>query len=46
MCSMMSTKLTYGNRISIGRYSSLNISKCEKISMIIYLFTNLSSFQS
>ncbi|MBA0818411.1 hypothetical protein Gohar_025510 [Gossypium harknessii] len=43
---MMSTKLTYGNRIRIGWYSSRNISKFEKIGMIIYLLVNRSSFQS
>ncbi|MBA0798533.1 hypothetical protein Gohar_009118 [Gossypium harknessii] len=40
MCSMMSIKLTYGNRIRIGWYSSQNISKFWKISMIIYLLVN------
>ncbi|MBA0629125.1 hypothetical protein Godav_023726 [Gossypium davidsonii] len=45
-CSMMSTKLTYGNRIRIGRYSSRNISKFGKTGMIIYLLANRSSFQS
>ncbi|MBA0766769.1 hypothetical protein Gotri_015780 [Gossypium trilobum] len=45
-CSMMSTKLTYGKRIRIGRYSSRNISKFGKINMIIYLLVNLSLFQS
>ncbi|MBA0877442.1 hypothetical protein Goshw_004816 [Gossypium schwendimanii] len=39
-CSMMSTKSTYGNQIQIGRYSSRNISKFGKISMIIYLLAN------
>ncbi|MBA0632038.1 hypothetical protein Godav_000855 [Gossypium davidsonii] len=43
---MMSTKLTYDNQIRIGRYSSQNISKFEKIDMIIYLLVNQSSFQS
>ncbi|MBA0662575.1 hypothetical protein Goklo_006671 [Gossypium klotzschianum] len=42
----MSTKLTYGNRIQIGRYYGRNISKCGKIDMIIYLLGNRSSFQS
>ncbi|MBA0800578.1 hypothetical protein Gohar_011004 [Gossypium harknessii] len=37
---MMSTKSTFGNRIRIGRYSGQNISKCEKIDMIIYLLGN------
>ncbi|MBA0818286.1 hypothetical protein Gohar_025728 [Gossypium harknessii] len=41
---MMSTKLTYGNRIRISRYSSRNISKFGKIDMIIYLLANRSSF--
>ncbi|MBA0761297.1 hypothetical protein Gotri_023968 [Gossypium trilobum] len=39
-CSIKSTKLTYGKQIRIGRYSSLNISKFGKISMIICLFAN------
>ncbi|MBA0792508.1 hypothetical protein Gohar_017001, partial [Gossypium harknessii] len=43
---MMSTKLTYDKRIRIGRNSSRNISKFGKISMIIYLLANRSSFQS
>ncbi|MBA0817808.1 hypothetical protein Gohar_021465 [Gossypium harknessii] len=43
---MMSTKLTYGKRILIGRYSSRNISKFGKIGMIIYLLANRSPFQS
>ncbi|MBA0834505.1 hypothetical protein Goarm_006854 [Gossypium armourianum] len=41
---MMSTKLTYNNRICIGRYSSQNISKFGKIGMFIYLLANRSSF--
>ncbi|MBA0665711.1 hypothetical protein Goklo_002195 [Gossypium klotzschianum] len=45
-CSMMSTKLTYGKRIRIGRYSSRNISKFGKIDMIIYLLENRSPFQT
>ncbi|MBA0778009.1 hypothetical protein Gotri_005945 [Gossypium trilobum] len=43
---MKSTKSSYGDRICIGRYSSWIISKCGKNSMIIYLLTNRSSFQS
>ncbi|MBA0874984.1 hypothetical protein Goshw_024847 [Gossypium schwendimanii] len=39
-CSMMSTKLTYGNRIQIGRFYGRNISKFRKIGMIIYLLAN------
>ncbi|MFQ6645300.1 hypothetical protein Gotur_020156 [Gossypium turneri] len=34
------TKWTYIKRIRIGRYSSQNISKFGKISMIIYLLAN------
>ncbi|MBA0879646.1 hypothetical protein Goshw_020609 [Gossypium schwendimanii] len=45
-CSIKSTKLTYGKRIRIDWYFSRNISKFGKISMIIYLLTNRSSFQS
>ncbi|MBA0793982.1 hypothetical protein Gohar_018353 [Gossypium harknessii] len=40
----MSTKLTYINRIRIGRYSSQNISKFGKIGMIIYILASRSSF--
>ncbi|MBA0717409.1 hypothetical protein Golax_005235, partial [Gossypium laxum] len=45
-CSMMSTKLTYGDRICIGHYSTRNISKYGKIGTIIYLLTNRLSFWS
>ncbi|KAK5839574.1 hypothetical protein PVK06_008377 [Gossypium arboreum] len=40
------TKSTYGNCIRIGRDFGHTISKCGKISMIIYLLGNRSSFQS
>ncbi|MBA0809437.1 hypothetical protein Gohar_025088 [Gossypium harknessii] len=42
----MSTKLTYGNLIRIDWYFYRNISKFEKIGMIVYLLANRSSFQS
>ncbi|MBA0775617.1 hypothetical protein Gotri_010736 [Gossypium trilobum] len=45
-CSMMSTKLTYSNRIRICQYFGRNILKYGKIGMIIYLLGNRSSFQS
>ncbi|MBA0876879.1 hypothetical protein Goshw_028319 [Gossypium schwendimanii] len=37
-CFMITTKLTYGNCIRIGRDSGPTTSKCGKIGMIIYLF--------
>ncbi|MBA0577141.1 hypothetical protein Golob_006889 [Gossypium lobatum] len=43
---MISTKLIYDDQIRIGRSSTQNISKCGKISMIIYLLANRLLFQS
>ncbi|MBA0827292.1 hypothetical protein Goarm_012079 [Gossypium armourianum] len=43
---MMSTKLTYDDRIHIGCSSTRNISKYGKIGTIIYLLVNRLSFRS
>ncbi|MBA0552146.1 hypothetical protein Golob_022984 [Gossypium lobatum] len=43
---MISTKSTYNDRIRIGWSSTRDISKCGKISMIIYLLANRLSFRS
>ncbi|MBA0712281.1 hypothetical protein Golax_011393 [Gossypium laxum] len=45
-CLMITTKSTYSNCIRIGPDSSRTTSKYGKISMIIYLLENRSSFQS
>ncbi|MBA0872793.1 hypothetical protein Goshw_020907 [Gossypium schwendimanii] len=45
-CWMIITESTYGNCIRIGRDLGHTISKYGKISMIIYLLKNRSSFQS